>query len=188
MENMENMQELMQLKQQMSILKTQLNKNVIITDEKIEKVTQISSSRRPILMTFLAILASLVSSLGLIQNIFFSSGRYPIWILGLFVVCILSSLAFWIITVGGKSYTIKDDVLTVGYLLGWLKIGKWSYAVIPVEKIRFIEHLAHPRLGRSLRIMYNTYDDIYLDPDNLSEFIGALVSINPEIEVRYEKK
>lgn len=97
------------------------------------------------------------------------------------VFAIIYSYSF--IMMGCKNYQIKEGNLCVGNKF-WSK----EQITIPIQSIRFVEKLAHKWYGdRTIRIMYNKFDDIYLDPQNIDDLIDGLRSINPNIEVRQEK-
>ena len=35
-----------------------------------------------------------------------------------------------------------------------------------------------------LQIQYNTYDEVYISPENQDKFIEAILRINPQVEIR----
>lgn len=105
---------------------------------------------------------------------------------GFLVVIIINlaciALLVWIIL--STKYTLIKNEL------------KWQsgpfYGKIDVRKIRKIEQhkgLIIPTFmkaglsERGIIITYNQYDDLYISPENLTEFIDDLQKIKPEIEV-----
>lgn len=99
------------------------------------------------------------------------------------ILCILCMVyGYCFIMVGCRNYQIKEENLYVGN-----KFFRKEQNTIPIQSIRFVEKLAKPMNGRTIRIMYNKFDDIYLDPQNIDDLIDGLRSINPNIEVRQEK-
>ena len=101
------------------------------------------------------------------------------------ILCILCMVfGYSFIMMGCKNYQIKEGNLCVGNKF-WSK----EQITIPIQSIRFVEKLAHKWYGdRTIRIMYNKFDDIYLDPQDIDDFIDGLRYINPNIEVRQEVK
>lgn len=64
---------------------------------------------------------------------------------------------------------------------------------VALQNIRKIEEsnsiLAAPAFSFDrLEILYNKFDSILVSPENKEQFIADLLSVNPDIEVRYKKK
>lgn len=91
-----------------------------------------------------------------------------------------SILLLWILL--GTSYALTQEYLH--YKSGPVK-GK-----ISVETIRSIEvgksmyiGLKPATASKGIIIRYNTYDEIYISPDDNESFTKAIASINPNIEI-----
>ncbi len=83
------------------------------------------------------------------------------------------------------SYEIKDGYLTYYYGL--------SKGKIPIRSIRKIikdttvySGMKVARARGGLKILYNRFDDIYISPERADEFIGELLSVNPDITIEKE--
>lgn len=92
-------------------------------------------------------------------------------------------LILYLIWAWCDTYYISDDKL-LHYKSAFLK------GTIDISKINKIERHSglyagvKPSLSaKGIVINYNKWDDIYLSPANLDQFIGALKAINPRISV-----
>lgn len=142
----------------------------------------------PVRHSWQGILCSIFISLGFIMYLITSCiknwGDWTPWtILEIIIKC---TLVIFIIMcaeemiLNGSKYRIKDHNLFIGTRF-W-----WSLTTIPVQSIRYIECLARPKTGRVIRIAYNKFDDVYLDPKDVDGLINCLTTMNPDIEVRQE--
>ena len=84
-----------------------------------------------------------------------------------------------------STYNIKDGNLYVSNVF-----TKFVHdaVTIPISSIRYIEFLAEGPKNRRARIVYNKFDDLYLLSNNPEAIIADLLRVNPDIEIRHEKK
>jgi len=183
MENKDNFDELNVLKHQMAMLKRQLGNERIINDEQVEKITKQFHPRKAKKLTIFAILSCLVACLNILQIYIWHRQKFAIWeiILGILIMLFLFYLYVIKTNQGMVICEIVDEQLHIRN-----RFERKPTLIIPISSIRFIERLANPHSGRTIRIMYNKFDDIYLDPKNLNDFICDLIRINPDIELRNE--
>lgn len=189
MEIKDNFEELQSLKQQMLVLKQQLEKETIITDGQIAKVTK----RHAMGSAWTQIALSVVITLNLCALAY----RY------FFVDIVSSSCLFFCLYITFILFVVYLLVfcLNVGFSFWQVNDGELQHCfrfpmrvrrAIPVSSIRYIEKLRKhsyfsPEHGFKVHIRYNKYDDLYLNPKNLNDFICDLIRENPDIELKQEK-
>ncbi|MFC4740341.1 PH domain-containing protein [Flavobacterium ponti] len=126
------------------------------------------------IITFAIIIAATIPAL--LHEI--NSGFYIVIGINLLSLLLLASIAL------KTEYKIKDNFL---YWQSGPFFGK-----IDIKTIRKIQHhdgifvptVWKPALSQiGLIITYNKFDDIYISPQNESDFITELLSINPNIEI-----
>lgn len=188
MDNKETFEELEQLKSQMSVLKKRLKEDPIVADEQqILRVAKEYKYGRIYWGIIAGVLVGLSGSFGLWRELF-SGEHHSIVLIVVDIVVALLAIGFWVCYCTDllySHYTIDNENLVVrsGNLL--LK-GK---RVIPIKSIRFIELLNVGNMnGRNVRIVYNKFDDFYLNSPRNSEIVADLLRVNPEIEIRKEKE
>lgn len=189
MENKDNFEELQLLKQQMSVLKKQLDKETIIADDQIEKVAKKYTIGTPWTNIVLGIALAFNLSLYLCRYFFepetLNTWRY-ILLFG-FLALIFAYLFCFPLNAGFSYWQIVN-----GELQRCFRFPQRVKKSIPVSSILYIEKLRKHRYfsplhGFSIHIRYNKYDDLYLNPNNLNDFICDLIRANPDIELRQEK-
>lgn len=184
MNNIETTKELLELKEQMLVLKKQLNKEKILSEEQVSKVTRIHKSNRlPIIQIFVGALCML-NVISFSYILFFKEKNLSESQLAIFITISALLLISYIVFISGvRTYSIKDGKIIIGHRL---KIPKSK--TINIDSIRFIEIQERINfIHRTLRIGYNKYDECFVGPKNKEEFISDLLRINPEIDIKKEK-
>lgn len=184
MNNIETTKELLELKEQMLVLKKQLNKENILSEEQVSKVTRIHKSNRLSTKQILFGALSMINVILFSYIIFFKekhlTGNH---LFIFFAVAILLLISYIVFISRVRTYTIKDGKIIIGHRL---KIFKTK--AISIDSIRFIEIQERINfIHRTLRIGYNKYDECFVGPKNKEEFISDLLRINPEIDIKKEK-
>ena len=59
--------------------------------------------------------------------------------------------------------------------------------LIAIDSIRYVEFLSGGPKERRVRIVYNKFDDLYINTRNNEALIADLLRVNPDIEIRREK-
>lgn len=103
----------------------------------------------------------------------------------LFLLVVIIANAYLYGHVHSSTYNIKDGNLYVSNVF-----TKFVHdgVTIPISSIRYIEFLAEGPKNRRARIVYNKFDDLYLFSNNPEAIIADLLRVNPDIEIRHEKK
>lgn len=103
----------------------------------------------------------------------------------LFLLVVIIANAYLYGHVHSSTYNIKDGNLYVSNVF-----TKFVHdgITIPISSIRYIEFLAEGPKNRRARIVYNKFDDLYLFSNNPEAIIADLLRVNPDIEIRHEKK
>ena len=84
------------------------------------------------------------------------------------------------------NYTIDGNSLII-------KCGFLLNKTIDIKGIKKITETNNPLSAPAisldrLEISYGTYDSILISPKQKKEFIETIVSLNPQVEIRYKKK
>lgn len=189
MENKEIIEELEQLKLQMDVLKRQLAKDNIINDEQVEKVTNKYQMKwRWAQMFFCTSLAG-YWVINIWTSIFRNNENFHI---GWFIFCIILTilLIYFCIFWGNSGFSFYQ--VADGELQHWFRFPLRKRTAIPASKIRYIERRRKHSVwsqfaGFPIRIRYNKYDDLYINPQNVNEIICDIIRANPDIEVVQEE-
>jgi hypothetical protein len=122
--------------------------------------------------------------IGLIIIVFIEkpkAGTTSIYIFNTIMIAIISSL-IWILL--DTKYIINNDIIL-------FNSGPFK-GIININKIKKIEHHSglivpvtyKPALNtRGLILYYNSFDEIYISPNEEDNFIEELLKINPEIRI-----
>jgi hypothetical protein len=106
----------------------------------------------------------------------FFAKAYPVFCIMLFTLIYL--IWMWYDT----SYLIDGNTLSYrsAFLKGVIEID----TITEVIKNRKLFSGKKPSLSnKGIIVRYNKYDDIYLSPKNIDEFIGALKTVNPNFKI-----
>jgi len=189
MGNKEIIEELEQLKLQMDVLKKQLAKDTIINEEQIEKVTARYHTKwnwAQILLS-VGVLGYWVSFIW--RLIAHDKDQTSIgWLLFCIVATIL--LIYLCVFWGNRGFSFYQ--VADGEVQHWFRFPMRKRTAIPVSKIRYVERRRKHSMwsqyyGFPIRIRYNKYDDIYVNPQDVNEFICDIIRANPDIDVIQEK-
>lgn len=170
--------ELMELKDQMELLKKQLHKHEIVKEGQITEIARTYKPKHPYLRAALGVAVGMAICASWIEKLVFHFDELPLWELILGGVLILIMVFFYGMLYAGNSYEVKDGHLVIRNVL------KQKTLDIAIDKIRFVEFMANK--GQGARIMYNKFDDFYLRDVNYTELIKDILKINPDIEIRRE--
>lgn len=191
MGNNENFEELLELKQQMKILKQQLSNETIINNEQVDKAIR----KYPITWGALHLWGGVfgVAAYGVyFYGQLTKDGGTSVWRLvfaGLLMIFVGYFVVFWG-NRGHSYFQVADQEFQ-----HWSRFPLRKSMSIPVSKISYIEILKRPTSflrkmfwsGRTMRVRYNTYDDLYVDTLDISDIICDLLRANPDIELKIEK-
>lgn len=105
------------------------------------------------------------------------------WFKALIVLLILSILIYTFLSI---HYKIEQENLIV-------KCAFLTNVMIDINSIRKIVETYNPISSPAasmdrLEIFYNKYDSVLISPKKKTEFIEAILKINPNIEIIYRKK
>lgn len=178
MEAKDRNDELMELKDQMELLKKQLHKHEIVKEGQIAEIARTYKPKHPYWRAALGVVLGLTICATWVEKLIFHFDELPLWEIVLGGVLILITVFFYGVSYAGNSYEIKDGRLVLRNVL------KQKTLDIPIDKIRFVEFMAYK--GRGARIMYNKFDDFYLRGVNYTELIKDILKVNPDIEIRRE--
>ena len=178
METKDRNDELMELKDQMELLKKELHKNEIVDEKQIAKISKTFEPKHRKRNVMLGALLGLIICGNSLYHIIIKFDQEPWWLLipGILIVPVMMFMYAYMYA--GNSFEIKDDRLVLRDIL------RRKTAEIPIDKIRFIEFLANKSMGA--RIMYNKFDDFYLRDVNFTEIVKEILKVNPDIEIRRE--
>lgn len=179
METKDRNDELMELKGQMELLKQQLHKKEIISEDQIAEVAETYKPKHLWIRILSGAFLGLGVSLNIIQSLIMHFDELSVWHFCIGIACVLLFVAFYAIMGAGVYYEVCN-----GHLMIRHSITKKMLKDIPIDKIRFIEFMAKKRDGA--RIMYNKYDDFYLREVNYNELVKDILRVNPDIEIRRE--
>lgn len=176
-----------QLKEQMDILKKQLQKDLQIDDNQIIKTVRSYGTNYSGTKSFLGGVGAaslfIYWILWLLKN--WLNVKMPI--IALIPLVIIAAIVGYLLRgkFGGKTkYEVENGKLLIK------PFGKKVRKQIDIATIRHIEILnSEPNFWRGaiLSIGYNLCDDINIDPQDHIQLIGDIVRINPNIKV-YPKK
>ena len=188
MEKNEIKDPLYELKDQMLVLKNKLSKETIINEEQTKTVTNKYSPKNPYLWPVLGALIGICCAASSVNDLAFRYDELPMWRLifdGIFLVFVIIANAYLHGHGHSSTYNIKDGNLYVSNVF-----TKFVHdgITIPISSIRYIEFLAEGPKNRRARIVYNKFDDLYLFSNNPEAIIADLLRVNPDIEIRHEKK
>lgn len=178
METKDRNDELIELKEQMELLKKQLHKHEIVGDGQIAEIAKTYKPNHPYLRATLGIIVAICICGSWIKRLVFHYDELPAWDLALSGVFILLMIFFYGVIYAGNSYEVKDGQLVLR------NVFKKKVLDISIDKIRFIEFMANKSQG--VRIMFNKFDDLYLHDVNYTELIKDILKVNPDIEIRKE--
>lgn len=178
-----NIQELLQLKEQMIVLKKQLNNNTIINNERIISVTKIHNPRNKRKKWIWGILIGATITSNIFPSMVNVNGiwlKISLALIGIFGLITYSALVFG----AGDKYYIENGLLIVKNC--FLLLGKHIVVSIPISSIRYVRIMKKTTIKHSLEICYNKYDMYCIDPKDINKLIYDLTCINPEIEIRHK--
>lgn len=178
MEKKDRNDELMELKEQMEVLKEQLHKSEIVEESQVAELVRSYKPRHRRRLMLCGAFSGFCSVGALICNMIEHYERWSWWAIGLLGIVALILIIGNAISYAGYNFEIKDEQLIVRNVL------RSKVAEIPIQKIRFVEFLANKSNGA--RIMYNKYDEMYLRGVNHTELIKDILRVNPDIEIRRE--
>lgn len=178
METKDRNDELLELKDQMELLKKQLHKHEIVGEGQIAEIARTYKPKHPYWRAALGVLVALMICASWVEKLIFHYDELPLWVIVLSGAFILMTMCLYGVTYAGNSYEIKDGHLVLRNVLRQKTLD------IAIDKIRFVEFMANKSQGA--RIMYNKYDDFYLRDVNYTELIKDILKINPDIEIRKE--
>ena len=125
-------------------------------------------------ITFVIIIGATVPAL--INDI--KSGFYIVIVINLLSLLLLASIIL------KTEYKIKNTLLhwQSGPFYGKIDIN--SIITIKHHDGIFVPTVWKPALSQvGLIVTYNKYDDIYISPQNVADFIAEILAINPNIEI-----
>lgn len=188
MENNEIKDPLYELKDQMLVLKQQLSKQTIINEEQTKNIVSEYKPAHPYIWVAIGALTGLVvagNSAWRLVTKFTEMSLWEILIITLFILIVMIFYAY----IGARShtttYSIKDETLYFSNLFS--KLFRDSME-IPIRSIRYIEFLSRGPKERRVRIVFNKFDDLYIYTRNVEGLITDLLRVNPDIEIRSERK
>ena len=190
MENNEIKDPLYELKDQMLVLKQQLSKQTIINEEQTKNIVSEYKPAHPYIWVAIGALTGLVvaGNLCIAATTVTKFTEMPLWeilIISLFILIVMIFYAY----IGARShtttYSIKDETLYFSNLFS--KLFRDSME-IPIRSIRYIEFLSRGPKERRVRIVFNKFDDLYIYTRNVEGLITDLLRVNPDIEIRSERK
>lgn len=178
METKDRNDELMELKSQMELLKKELHKSEIVSEDQIAEISKTFVPKHRKRNVLLGALLGLIICGNSLYHIIIKFDQEPWWSICLGIPMALIMMFMYAYMYAGNSFEIKDDRLVLRDIL------RRKTAEIPIDKIRFIEFLANKSMGA--RIMYNKFDDFYLRDVNFTEIVKEILKVNPDIEIRRE--
>ena len=107
----------------------------------------------------------------------------PAWLGIAILLCVIGFIIHMFIT---TNYTIDGNSLII-------KCGILLNKTIDIKGIKKITETNNPLSAPAisldrLEISYGSYDSILISPKQKKEFIETIVSLNPQVEIRYKKK
>lgn len=189
MENKGIIEEIEQLKCQMEALRRELAKDKIIDDEQIEKITTRHLTKWRWSQIFLSITLAGFWVINLWRPIAHDNGQTSI---GWLILCIIGTilLIYFIIFWGNWGFSFYQ--VADGELQHWFRFPLRKRKAIPVSQIVYIERRRKHSMwsqyyGFPIRIRYNKYDDLYINPQDVNEIICDIIRANPDIDVKQEQ-
>ena len=180
----ETFEELEQLKSQMSLLKRRLGNEPIVGDEQIVRVAKEYRHGNVfwVLVTIgcLSVLYCGVPVLKLFSGEEWLTLDTIRLILGFVQLYCMIDMAVQRMF---RRYSIDGDVLKVKS-----GVGPTARTIrIAISTIRYVELLNVGRFNRGrVRIVFNKFDDCYIDSKQYAAIIADLLRVNPDIEIRKE--